>query len=291
MSIPRSLTLPDVARPATLRSPFGDVAALRAEPSDAAAPPRATVLLLPGFTGSKEDFLALLAPLAAAGYASVAVDQRGQYETVGPEDVDDVTYTLDRFDREACAVAEEVGGDLHVVGHSFGGLVAQAMVLRAPARVRSLTLLGSGPGALPVDQHADLATFAAGLPALGKERTWALMRQRSAATRGEASPEVEEFVRRRFLASSTGSLVGIARILAAAPDRIDELAALGLPTQVVHGEADDAWPPQVQAEVAARLGAPLTVIAGAGHSPNVDDPAATARAITTFLDAVEAGRA
>ena len=45
---------------------------------------RGTALLVPGYTGSKEDFIALLAPLAAAGFRAVAVDQRGQYETGGP---------------------------------------------------------------------------------------------------------------------------------------------------------------------------------------------------------------
>ena len=36
-----------------------------------------TVLLVPGYTGSKEDFIALLGPLAAAGRRVVAVDLRG----------------------------------------------------------------------------------------------------------------------------------------------------------------------------------------------------------------------
>ena len=38
-------------------------------------------MLIPGFTGSKEDFLPILEPLAAAGRTVYAVDQRGQYQS------------------------------------------------------------------------------------------------------------------------------------------------------------------------------------------------------------------
>src|SRR5439155_8725343 len=41
----------------------------------------AVVLFVPGYTGSKEDFMPLLRPLANAGYRAVAIDQRGQYES------------------------------------------------------------------------------------------------------------------------------------------------------------------------------------------------------------------
>lgn len=48
-------------------------------------PPAAhsTALPLPGYTGSKEDFIALLEPLADAGFRVLSVDGRGQYETEG----------------------------------------------------------------------------------------------------------------------------------------------------------------------------------------------------------------
>jgi pimeloyl-ACP methyl ester carboxylesterase len=285
MSIPRSIALPALARPITLDTRFGPVAALRADPPDGDTP-RGTVLLLPGFTGSKEDFLALLEPLAVAGFTVVAVDQRGQYETVGPEDDDPVAYSLDAFAREAVAIGRQlVGADgaLHLVGHSFGGLVARDAALLEPSLVRSLTLLCSGPGALPASQHADLGLFVSGLPLVGKTTAWSMMRDRNAAARGDATPEVEDFVMRRFVASSTGSLVGMARILGSAPDRVEELVACGVPVQVAHGATDDAWPLEQQAAMAQRLGGTVAVIADAGHSPNVDQPEATAALLAAFF--------
>ena len=284
MSTPRSLQLhPCVAR-VTIESPFGPVAALRATPDGTS---RGTVLLLPGFTGSKEDFLAVLEPLARAGWVAVAVDQRGQHETVGPDD-DPRAYALDGFAHEAVATGRVLvgpDGALHLVGHSFGGLVAQAATLHDPALVRSLTLLCSGPGALPESEHDELALFENALPLLGHATVWDALRERGAVSLDDVPPEIADFVADRFLANSTGSLVGIARILSSAPDRGDDLAATGVAVQVVHGENDDAWPQDQQAELAHRLGAPLHVIAQAGHSPNVDQPEALAAVLDAFFGA------
>jgi len=67
-----------------------------------------------------------------------------------------------------------------------------------------------------------------------------------------------------------------------AADRTAELAAAGLPVLVLYGEHDDAWPPDIQAEMAGRLAARVAVIPGAAHSPAVENPAATAQALLDF---------
>src|ERR687889_92925 len=106
---------------------------------------RGTVLLVAGFTGSKEDFAPLLRPLCTAGYRVVALDQRGQYESPGPDDVG--RYSVAELAADLIAVARvlraESPAGLHLVGHSFGGLVSRAAVLADPSVFTSLTLLGS----------------------------------------------------------------------------------------------------------------------------------------------------
>jgi pimeloyl-ACP methyl ester carboxylesterase len=60
--------------------PTGTIAALdNRDTAPAGVGP--VVLLVPGYTGSKEDFLPLLRPLARAGFRAVAMDQRGQFES------------------------------------------------------------------------------------------------------------------------------------------------------------------------------------------------------------------
>jgi pimeloyl-ACP methyl ester carboxylesterase len=90
------------------------------------------------------------------------------------------------------------------------------------------------------------------------------------------TPELQELLRRRFVASAVAGLLGMADGLRTESDRVAELAAaLGTtPRLVVCGEGDDAWLPEHQREMAERLGAPFEVIAGAAHSPNVENPRA-----------------
>src|SRR4051812_24957390 len=111
---------------------------------------RGTVLMVAGYTGSKEDFAPLLAPLADAGYRVVALDQRGQYESPGPDDP--ARYTVEELGSDVLAVAaalrQEFRGPLHLVGHSFGGIVCRAAVLADPGAFTTFTLLGSGPSQL-----------------------------------------------------------------------------------------------------------------------------------------------
>ncbi|MFD7405992.1 alpha/beta fold hydrolase [Streptomyces sp. NPDC059866] len=93
------------ARPVRLAAPRGDFAALRAEPSD--RPHRGTVLLLPGHTGSKEEFVPLLPYLVDVGYRAIAVDARGQYETDDPDD--EAAYRQKALAMDVLAQAETLG--------------------------------------------------------------------------------------------------------------------------------------------------------------------------------------
>src|SRR5256885_11007403 len=87
VSTPPYLTLPFGVRRTELRTSRGSFAALEALPGSG-VPERGPALLVPGFTGSKEDFIAVLQTLARGGRRVIAVDMRGQYETPGCEDPD-----------------------------------------------------------------------------------------------------------------------------------------------------------------------------------------------------------
>lgn len=151
MSRPATFVPPSGARAYRLATARGEFAVI-----EAGSPEKGTALLLPGFTGSKEDFISLHEPLAAAGYRTVAVDGRGQYETPGPTD-DEAPYAQAELAQDVLAQIDALTGGptdtptdgprerVHLVGHSFGGQVARAAVLLDPSRFRSLTLMASGP--------------------------------------------------------------------------------------------------------------------------------------------------
>ncbi len=247
-----------------------------------AAPAQATVLLVPGFTGSKEDFSPILPHLSLGGFHSGALDQRGQHESPGP--ADPTAYSVAALAEDLLAVADQLDGRLHVVGHSFGGLVARAAVLAMPTRFASLVLMSSGPAALdgprvaamdamrPLVEAGDLLTVVDVMDA-----ATALDERREAL-----SDELRAFLRHRFLMSSAAALLGMGDALTSEPDRVEELAAAAIPTLVIHGSRDDAWLPEVQAEMAVRLGARHDVVTGAMHSPAAEQPIATAAALLDF---------
>ncbi len=279
------MTLP-CPTPGRLDLPAGPIALLQTTP---AGEPRGTALLVPGYTGSKEDYLPVLGPLAGAGYRCVAIDLPGQYESPGPTVPS--AYGTQALGRVVLAVTEALGaGPVHLVGHSFGGLVARAAAIAEPRRLASLVLLGSGPAGLGGPRADQMRALEPVLAAGGLPAVHAALEQQARPPGAVAPPPaVREFLRRRFLASSAQGLRGMGDALHTEPDRTAELRATGLPVLVAYGEADDAWSPAVQADMARRLGCPREAIAGAAHSPAVEAPERTADILTHFWSEVGAG--
>jgi pimeloyl-ACP methyl ester carboxylesterase len=263
---------------------YGPIAALRCAPADPAL--GATALLLPGFTGSKEDFIPLLDAIAAAGIGALAVDLPGQYESVGPDD--EAAYLPDALGEPVAELIETLiaGGErILLLGHSYGGLVARGAVL-AGARVIGLTLLDSGPGELPPGfRRTMLDTQEPVLRTGGIEAAEQMRAQLDAAAPGWAdSPqELKDFLHKRFVRSAPSAILGMADGLRHEPDRVTKLShalrALDAPCLVLCGADDDAWTVASQRDMADRLDADFAVIPDAKHSPNVENPAALLSAL------------
>jgi pimeloyl-ACP methyl ester carboxylesterase len=287
MSRPPTLTLPPCARAYRLDTDRGEFAVHDARPDGA---PIGTALLVPGFTGSKEDFIALLSPLAAAGFRAVAVDGRGQHESPGPRDERAYAQRELALDvlAQARAVQEAGNGPLHLLGHSLGGLITRAAVLLDAGPFRSLTVLSSGPGAIETSQQSRVRMLIDALGSLAMEDVWRAMRELDPpeAADAETPPEIGAFLHRRWLNTVPEQLMATGRQMLAEPDRVAQLARTGLPVHVVSGALDYAWPVPSMDDMARRLSARRTVIEGAEHSPNVERPEKTAEALTGFWSGV-----
>jgi pimeloyl-ACP methyl ester carboxylesterase len=241
-------------------------------------------VLVPGFTGSKEDFIAVLLPLARAGYRAVAYDQRGQYETTGPDEP--TAYVVDELALDLLAVVDALKARrVHLLGHSFGGLVARSGVVHAPGEFSSLALLCSGPAAIPDQRQCDrLRLMIAGLTDYSLETVWNAMRElaRTEGDPGPDDPEVSDFLARRFSANNRFGLIAQAQALIGEPDRLDDLIRVAPPVLVAYGESDDVWPLTVQDRMASRLGVQPQILYGVGHSPAAEDPAQTVELLMRF---------
>ncbi len=259
---------------------------------------RRPALLIPGFTGSKEDFIPVLQPLAAAGRRVTAIDMRGQYQSQGAQDP--CGYASGELAADVAAIADTIAPDghgVHLLGHSLGGLIARETALARQARIISLTLLSSGPGSVTGKRaemlrgmlaalDAETGTYPDHLPAYIR----AFWDQHLAPqAKADGVPErIIAFLRTRMLSNSPTGLVIMGRYLLDCPDRTAELASLGgPPILVLYGENDDAWRSAVQERMAKELGAQRVCIPGVGHSPAVEAPETTASTLTAFWGGAE----
>ncbi|MEU3051530.1 MULTISPECIES: alpha/beta hydrolase [unclassified Streptomyces] len=283
MSRPPTFVPPSCARSLRLATSRGEFAVLDARPSGA---PRGTALLLPGYTGSKEDFIALLAPLTEAGFRAVAVDGRGQYETGGPADREE-PYAQQELASDVLAQAAAVGPGLHLVGHSLGGQISRAAVLRDASPFASFTLMSSGPAEVSSAQQEKVELLAGALAVMSMDEVWTAMQTFEGSAPEDAAEGTNgdrEDLRRRWLLHSPAQLLATGRQLRSEPDRTQELAAVGLALHVLSGDEDDTWPIGLLDDMALRLKAARTVVDGAGHSPNTDRPEETAQALVRFWE-------
>jgi len=184
-------------------------------------------------------------------------------------------YTLDDMADDTFGLMDVLGIErAHVVGLSLGGMIAQCMALRNPARVRSLGIMMSGPGevwaALPTltalrtlltrptttDREVVVGHFVNALKVLGVNGPHATPEQR-----------LRELAELSYERGMTGR--GFARQFAAimaAPPRTRRLRNLRVPTVVVHGAADPLIPPLSGRLAASQIpGAKLVLIEGLGH--------------------------
>jgi pimeloyl-ACP methyl ester carboxylesterase len=276
---------------------------------------RDAALLVPGYTGSKEDFLAILDLLADDSRHVVAIDMRGQFETAGADEPGG--YAAAALGADILAIMHSTGAR-HLVGHSYGGLIGREAVLAsAGAGLASFTLMSSGPGALTGRRARDLRAMLAALGVTGDDgggggggdrddgggkrpdkdalragiaELWRSHLEPEASATGVPG-DIVAFLGRRMLGNDPDGLVLMAAHMLAAPDRTAELARLDqLPMLVIYGEDDNSWSPVAQENMARRLGARRLCIPAAVHSPAVEAPTTTASALTQFWDAAEATR-
>lgn len=231
-------------------------------------------LLIHGYTGSKEDFSFIGPLLADEGYRVVTSDHRGQHESEHAADISH--YSIESLARDHVMLAEHFQLDSpHLLGHSFGGLVAQRAAVEFPEVWSTLTILCSGPeGNL---YNYGLEEDIEFLETHSMEELWNADRK----TKNQGLPfyDIRE---KRWHMSDKYSVIRHARHLLEEKSVIDSLTTTGIPIHVIRGELDDGWPHNQQFQMAQELGAPLSIIPGAGHCPNEEYPEETAQIISQW---------
>ncbi|MFC5824372.1 alpha/beta fold hydrolase [Nonomuraea insulae] len=181
-------------------------------------------------------------------------------------------YLLDDLADDTAGLMDALGWPAaHIVGASMGGMIAQTLAIRHPERVLTLTSIMStpGPAIAPPTQAASAVLMSR--PATDRE---AVLAQAVLTWSTIGSPGYE--LDREKIAERAGLAydrcfdpAGTARQLAAisaSGDRTERLAAVRVPTLVLHGEADPLVPlAGGRATAAAIPGARLVTYPGMGH--------------------------
>jgi pimeloyl-ACP methyl ester carboxylesterase len=182
-------------------------------------------------------------------------------------------YSLDDMADDAVGLLDALGIEaIHSCGASMGGMIVQAMAIRHPRRVRSMTSIMSTTGNPSLPQASPDAVAALMGPVPGtRDAAIESALKTSRVLGGGGFPFDEAAARERAAAMFDRSFhpQGTARQMAAIVthgSRVEPLRLVKTPALVIHGSADPLVPVEGGKDTAACIpGAKLVLIEGLGH--------------------------
>lgn len=238
------------------------------------------VVLLHGLGSRGEDWALQVPVLVEAGYAVLAPDLRGHGRTDKPPGPYTIRQMADDLDGLMGALGIERSV---VVGLSLGGLVAQALAVGHPTRVRALVLVNTSARLRPQGRWGWAHLL---------RRGWLLvaggMRRQAEAVARELFPHPEQEAMRRVAAERLAENDPAAyQATVWAVLRFDgrrDLGRIRVPTLVVAGAEDTTVSMEAKRELAVRIpNARLEVVPDSGHATPLDQPEVFNRLLLEFL--------
>jgi 3-oxoadipate enol-lactonase len=244
------------------------------------------VLFIGGVGGDLRSKPNVFDTCLADSFDILAFDQRG----TGLTDKPDGTYTMAQYARDTEAVMDAVNWhSAHVVGVSFGGMVAQELALRSPQRVRSLVLCcttagGAGGSSYPIHELSGLS------PAERSRKMLAIGDNRYNESWQAGHPEETERMLQEAAAGASpflkepGGIAGITRQIEARShhDTYERLPSIQIPTLVCGGKYDGQASPEAVRNLHGRIPAAELRFFEGGHRFLSQDPEAY-KVIAGFL--------
>ncbi|HVO15890.1 MAG TPA: alpha/beta fold hydrolase [Alphaproteobacteria bacterium] len=245
-----------------------------------------TVVFLHGVGGDRESWTPQLKAFSAR-FRAVAWDCPG-YGASAPLE----PMTFPGLAASLLALLDRLGAArAHIVGQSFGGMIAQEFAATFPERVRSLVLTGTSPAFGRADGDFQKRFVAERLAPLDAGKTMAELAQGIVGSLVGDDPD------------PAGVKAAVASMSRVAPatyrasmlcivgfDRREALGRIAVPTLVLAGSRDTNAPAPMMEKMASKIpGARYVCLEGAGHLANLEQPAAFNEIVLKFLTEVEGG--
>lgn len=210
---------------------------------------------------------------------TIAMDYPGYGESEALADPD-----LRTFAGAALALLDALGLErAHVCGLSLGGVVAMGMAEAAPERVASLVLADTfarHPDGAVILERSLASAAQLGMRGLAETRVDSLLA-------ASADPALRAELVETMAGIDPDAYARAARIVWLADQR-RAAAASRCPTLILCGSEDRVTPPALSEALKALIpGAGMVEIAGAGHLPNLEQPAIFNRVLAAFLSGLD----
>jgi pimeloyl-ACP methyl ester carboxylesterase len=176
------------------------------------------------------------------------------------------------MDAWAESLADEIEGELIVVGASMGGYAALALARRAPERVRALLLVGARPDADSDERRAGRADTIRLIQNEGPDGLWRMM-----VPKVFSNPSVAD---KRLLFRDRDGLIAAVEAIRDRPDSTRLARDFPGPLQFVVGEYENFVTADELAEFDIRE------VRGSGHLVNIERPDEFNDILREFLDRV-----
>ncbi|HVE49055.1 MAG TPA: alpha/beta hydrolase [Casimicrobiaceae bacterium] len=241
---------------------------------------RDTVLLLHGI-GSNSTGWRYVMPALAARYRVIAWNAPGYYLS---DNIATESPSHSHYSDALAALMDALGvASAHIVGSSFGSLIAASFASRFPTRVNRLVLLGTSRGQawLPQAERARrlemrAASIRDGGMALA-DRRW------SNLVAPNATETAIRLVKEVLGATHPRGMMQSARC-SDATDVIEFASQIRAPTLIGVGSEDRVNPPEISRAIESAIpNSKLVVLDGVGHFSKLEAPERTIELIRDFL--------
>jgi len=270
-------------------------------------PGKLPLLTLHGGPGAAHDYLESLDALARTGRRVIYYDQLGCARSATPSNP--AMWTVDLYTEEIDVVRQALGLDhIHLLGQSWGGMLAMEYAISQPEGVASL-VIASSPASM-IQWVAEANRLRAELPPVVQAT---LLAHETAGTTSDPAYEeammvfygrhvcrvdpLPEFVQRSFAAITANPevyhtmngpsefhVVGTLKDW----DIIPQLGKIRIPTLVTSGRYDEATPLIAETVHQGIPGSEWVIFEHSSHMAHAEEPDRYIQVLDQFLDRIEA---